>query len=474
MPVEVLAGLMRDRPEPVAAGLAGRTELPVAVQRWLAGHESYRVRQAVGNRVGLDAEIRDRLARDPDWRVRLAVLCRREQHPALSAEALTRLLPVLLDDLPADRFITDGELFEELFTADWSRVPVTARHPDPRIRRFAAPYAWRDDLRFLSSDPDPGVAAAATASIAEHERVMEPADLPDHHCHAFWDVLHRPLSPALAARVAAGDDVEAVRTIAANPTVTPGIVDALSRHADPEVRSGVAARADLTAAQVTAVVADPSPAVRAVAATRADLTPEQIAALAADPDEAVRDAVAGHAYLSGEERAILAGAAELSRERALRWAGAPNPRLRCRAAQHPGLPSGTVAVLTADPDATVRRALALHHPEAPGALLLRCYVEDSRHSGLLARPRFPRSGLSRFATHPDPHVRRLAARDVDADPELLTSLLTDPHRCVRVDAARSPRLPADRITALLDDPDLAVLAAANPSLDWRPVIAAFR
>nr|BFE59287.1 hypothetical protein GCM10020063_038130 [Dactylosporangium thailandense] len=64
--------------------------------------------------------------------------------------------------------MTTGELFEELFLADHNRVMVAARHPDPRVRHFAAPYAGRDDLRFMLCDPEPEVAAAS--AIAERER----------------------------------------------------------------------------------------------------------------------------------------------------------------------------------------------------------------------------------------------------------------------------------------------------------------
>ncbi|MER7274862.1 hypothetical protein ABT369_10425 [Dactylosporangium sp. NPDC000244] len=65
---------------------------------------------------------------------------------------------------PADLPMTTGELFEELFFADHNRVMVAARHPDPRVRHFAAPDAWRDDLRFMLCDPEPAIAADAAAN----------------------------------------------------------------------------------------------------------------------------------------------------------------------------------------------------------------------------------------------------------------------------------------------------------------------
>lgn len=471
MPVDVLVRLLHDRPEPVAAGLGARAALPVTVQERMAGHELWRVRCAVAGYERLEPMIRDMLLGDPDWRVRTWVFTRRKQQPP--DEALFRLMADLVDP-PDDVPFTTGELFEELFLADWRRVFVAARHPDPRVRRFAVAYGWRDDLRFLLSDPDPQVAVAAAASRAEHERLMKPADLPDRHCHAFWWVLQRPLSPVLAEQVAASGDIAAIQFVASNPTLPPTVVEILSHHPEAQVRAAIAGRADLTAERVTTLATDPDPAVRAVVATRAGLTGEQVAALAADPDDAVRMAFATHAYVSDDDRAILDGNADLDPDQAVRWARSENPRLRRRAAQRPDLPAELVHVLAVDPDARVRADLALHHPGAPGALLLSCYLENRNRTELLTRPQFPRGGLSRFANHADPHVRLLATRDPDADPALVGHLTTDPDPCVRKVAARCPRLPADRLTALLTHPELAADAAANPSLDWKSVIEALR
>jgi hypothetical protein len=473
VPVDVLVRLLHDWPEPVAAGLQAHAALPVTLQERMADHEVWRVRCAVAGYERLDPVIRDMLLSDPDWRVRTWVFARRKQQPPLPDEALLRLMADLVD-LPDDVPFTTGELFEELFFADWSRVFVAARHPDPRVRRFTAAHRWRDDLQFLLSDPDPQVAAAAAASRAEHERLMEPADLPDRHCHAFWWVLQRPLSQALAEQVAASGEIAAVQLVAGNPTLPPSVVEILSHHPDAQVRAAIAGRADLTAERVAALITDPDPAVRALVATRAGLTGEQVAALAADPDDAVRVAVATHAYVSDDDQAILDGNADLDPDQAVRWARSENPRLRRRAAQRPELPAKLVHVLAVDPDMQVRANLALHHPGAPGALLLSCYLDNRNRTELLTLPQFPQAGLSRFADHADPHVRLLAARDPNADPALISHLTTDPDPCVRKMAARCPRLPADRLTALLNHPELAADAAANPSLDWKSVIEALR
>ncbi|MCO8271549.1 hypothetical protein M1L60_13195 [Actinoplanes sp. TRM 88003] len=424
-------------PEPVARGLAARASLPVEVQERMAAHESRQVRSALARHVGLAPALRGRLLTDPDWRVRVSVFSTR--HP-LPAELLIPLMTDLLD--PADDVLhTSNELFAELFFADWKRVAVAARHPDPRVRRAAVPNLRRDDLPAMLDDPDPEVASAAAATIAEHERIMQPADLPEHHCHAFWHVLERPLSPALAEQVATSDDVDAVRTIARNPTLSPALVESLSHHPAAEVRVVIAGRAGLTA--------------------------DQVAALEADPDDAVRQAVANHAYVSQAEQAILDGQADLEPELASLWARSANPRLRRRAAQRADLRPEVVERLAADPDAEVRATLALNSSGASGELLLGCFLEGWHRTQLLARPQFPRAGLARFADHPDPRVRDLVAHDPAADPAVIDLLTTDPDVFVRRTMARCPRLPGDRLVTLLDDAELAADAAANPSLNWR-------
>jgi hypothetical protein len=143
-----------------------------------------------------------------------------------------------------------------------------------------------------------------------------------------------------------------------------------------------------------------------------------------------------------------------------------NPLLRRQAACDPRLPEDLAVVLADDSDEGVRVLLALHHPAAPGALLLRVYLE---HDGcvrrrLLERPQFPTVGLGRFASHPDPAVRRLVARDPHADPATVERMLTDPDETVRKAITGNPNLPQSRIIALLKHPELNTAAAANPAL----------
>ena len=108
-----------------------------------------------------------------------------------------------------------NELWGELLDAGHHNVRpyrIAAAHADPRVRRHAAGAAYRlggADRAAPLADPEPGVRAAAAAAIAEHERIQQPAHLPDHHCHGYWDVLQRPLSRALVDQVVASGDVAA-------------------------------------------------------------------------------------------------------------------------------------------------------------------------------------------------------------------------------------------------------------------------
>ncbi|MET7397411.1 hypothetical protein ABZS66_28385 [Dactylosporangium sp. NPDC005572] len=445
---EVLRRLLRTHPDAACEGLRDRADLPRPVQEAMAAHPAPAVRMALARHPLADPDLRARLLDDPDWRVRIRAFGRRGQRPLPDA-AVTRVLTELPRWAPATRATAD-ELLAEFFEANaYSGQPLrlAAAHPDPWVRRYAAGFAGRrDELRTLLGDPDPSVREAAAHAVAEDARVMQPADLPAQHCHAFWMVLHRPLSPALVAQLLAGDDIEALTVLAASPSLSPQDVERLVRHPAPEVRRTTAGREDLTGAQVRLLAADPDISVRTAVSVHPDLTEEERARIEIDP---------GPPGGGG-------GVPELAD--ALRWAGSVNPLLRRRAARRPDLPAQLVAALAGDEDPGVRLNLARHHPAAPPALLLRCFLEYHGRDTLPGLPGFPRAGLARFAGHPDPAVRRLVALDLDADPRTVDRLTTDPDAGVRRAMASCPRLPVARIEALLTDPDLAGDAAANPSL----------
>ncbi|QLQ40528.2 hypothetical protein [Micromonospora robiginosa] len=432
-------------------------------------HPSPRIRGALATHPQVDSRARAKLLADPVWRVRMRAFGRPGQEP-LPDDVLVRLLTAL-DAPPSDMPFSREELIGELFEAtryDRRLFRLAAAHPRPGVRRFAAGSFNRLDERSLQAlleDEVPDVRAAAVASVAHRQRVMEPADLPDQHCHAFWYVLQRPLSRALIDQVLASGDTAALGVMGKNPSVPPDVVEALLRHPDPSVRQGITGRVDLTGDQLVRLATDPAVEVRTAVSTHPGLTEQQRAGIDIDVTTVPGDGHFGSADVRCRWIPYPEEAAQEITD-ALRWAGSTNPLLRRRAARNAELPADIVTVLADDPDLGVRVLLAQHHPAAPPALLLRCYLEYHccGRDRLSELPQFPIEGLARFADNPDPAIRRLVALDPHAATETVDRLSTDPDATVRQAMASSPRLPAPRVTALLNDPGLAEAAAANPAL----------
>ena len=457
-PAGVLLRLLDAAPAAAARGLAVHPGLPLPVQEAMAAHPALAVRGALAERPDVDPAIRLRLLHDPHWRVAVRAFGRPGQ-PPLPDDVLSDLL-LAFEQEPREGLYFVNELWGEVLDAvhyDVRPYRVAAVHADPRVRRHAAQVAYRLDEAHraaLLADPVPEVRAAAAAAIAEDERVMQPADLPGHHCHGYWAVLQRPLSRALIDRVLASGDVAALYYLGPNPSTPPDVVAALLDHPEAEVRQRLAARDDLTGAQLLRLAADPVTAVRTAVSVHPGLTEEQRARIAIDPAgvDGDDDWTARH---PGRRVPPLA--------QALRWAGSVNPLLRRRAAAHPHLPPD---LLAGDPDLGVRVLVARNNPQAPPELLLRSYLEyhGRGRERLRDRPGFPVAGLATFAGDPDPAVRLLATLDPQAPGEVVARLCADPDPGVRQAAAACPRLPVPRIVALLGDPELAGWAAANPAL----------
>ncbi|MEV7988346.1 hypothetical protein [Micromonospora sp. NPDC085948] len=468
-PIDVLLRLVEMWPEQACEGLRRRRELLPPVRDAMLRHPSPTIRGALASHPQVDPLARAHLLADPAWRVRLRAFGRPGQAP-LPDDVLVRLLTGL-DDPPSDVPFSREELIDELFGAmgyDRRLIRLAAVHPRPGVRRYVAGSAiWLDERsrRALLEDEAPEVRAVAVASDARRHQVMEPADLPDQHCHAFWYVLQRPLSPALVDQVLASGDAAALRVMAENPSVPPDVVETLLRHPDPSVRQGLAGRVDLSGDQLVRLSTDPTVEVRTAVSTHPGLSEPQRASIDIDVTTVPDDGHFGSADVRCREIPYTDGAAPELTD-ALRWARSVNPLLRRRAARNSELPPDLVDILAEDPDLGVRVLLAQHHLAAPPALLLRCFLEYHccGRDRLSELPQFPTNGLARFSDDPDPTVRRLVALDPHANPEVVDRLSTDPSASVRQAMASSPRLPAPRIVALLDDPELAEAAAANPAL----------
>ncbi|MFG2011648.1 hypothetical protein ACGFNF_21535 [Micromonospora sp. NPDC048868] len=472
-PADVLLRLLDDHAEAVPAAFRRRADLPPAVVAGAMRHPSARVRGALAANPHIDPALRLGLLDDPERRV--VEFVRADPDLALPDRAFTPSLDRLVEQFRRG-IMTPAELRGEVIELAWRdrrAVRVVATHPEPLVRAAAVGLlggpdeASRDELRqALLHDDVPEVRAATAHFYAERERAQEPADLPANG-YAYRGLLSElPLSPALIEYVLAAEDGrEGVDAMATNPALPPEVVEALFDHPSADVRRSLAGRDDLTGAQLARLAADPDASVRTAASVHPALTEEERAAIDIDVTTAPFDP---RIDLCWHVRGTVSREPLPPPAESVRLATSVNPLLRRRAAADPRLPAGFVTALSDDADPGVRALVAHHHPAAPPELLLRVFREQGNRrcdrGGLQALPNFPTAGLARFADDQDPAVRRLVARDPEADPALVDRLTRDPDAAVRQAMAACPRLPVDRIVDLLDDVELAGSTARNPAL----------
>ncbi|WP_240802818.1 hypothetical protein [Streptomyces sp. A0642] len=454
-PVDVLLRLLAGDSAAVRMVLCRDRVLPGPVVDAVVAHPDRYTRSFFARNPYADPEQRARLVDDPEWLVRA--------HLAHEPRADDVCMPRPLPDRTVVRIIetygdeSPGELGRQVSTG---LRRTMATHPSAKVRR-AGINAWDSlapDVRAaLLADPDAGVRDAAAAARGRHERLRDPdavrEDLPGHVCHARTHLL---LYGALAPDVVAAALPHNPWLLAGNDSTPPETVALLAAHPDPEVRIHVAQRPGLGPAERRALAVDPDPQVRLALSVHPALSEAERAAI----DYAVEQEESYH-HAPVYDPAFLPGPEETRR-----LALSAHPLLRRRAAALPHLPAGLVARLADDTDLGVRVLLGQNHPDAPAALLLRCFLEYTGITRwhLTGHRNFPRAGLARFAGDEDPGVRRLALLDPGLPPGTADRLTRDADPQVRADAARHPRLPQPRLAALLDDPALAPRAAANPAL----------
>ncbi|MEU4712900.1 hypothetical protein AB0F73_04445 [Micromonospora purpureochromogenes] len=472
-PFDVLLRLLDDHAEAVPAAFRRRADLPPAVVAAAMRHPLARVRGALAANRHIDPALRLRLLDDAERRV--FELVREDPDLALPDRAFMPHLNWLVEQFRRD-LMPPAELHGEVIEVavrDRRAVRVVATHPEPLVRVIAVELLGRLDetsrkelRQALLHDDVPEVRAATAHFYAERERVQEPADLPVNG-YAYRGLLSNlRLSPALIEHVlAAVDGREGADAMATNPTLPPEVVEALFNHSSADVRRSLAQREDLTGSQLARLAADPDASVRTAVSVHPALTEQEREEIDIDVTTAPRNPWID---LCWHVRGRLLPEPLPPLAESVRLATSVNPLLRQRAAVDPRLPAEVVTALSDDLDPGVRALLAHHHPAAPPELLLRVFLEyEYRRCGrgrLLALPNFPTVALARFADDQDPAVRRLVARDPQADPALVDRLTHDPDTAVRRAMAACPQLPVDRIVDLLDDAELAEPAARNPAL----------
>jgi hypothetical protein len=175
-------------------------------------------------------------------------------------------------------------------------------------------------------------------------------------------------------------------------------------------------------------------------------------------------------------------------------ASSPNLWIRRSVARATQLPPDVVERLAHDEDRVVRLFLAESCDDAPADMLLEVWTWWSGSFSFPGRPRnhpnFPRNGLLRFVSDPEPQlrllaiddpqstrdlverfshdpdhrVRKAAAADLRLSPKAAARLVDDANQGVRVTAQQNPALPLELLVGLLLDEGRAGVAASNPAI----------
>ncbi|MGW6984237.1 hypothetical protein ACWGE1_33140 [Streptomyces sp. NPDC054932] len=413
--------------------LACNPDLPLDVKRELARSDDDSVRAAVASRdVSLPRDLFAAFVADPAAQVRKAVA----GHGRVPADLRARL----------------------------------AADPDPVVRAELAQWwtdAPENVRRTLLTDSEPTVRAAACAVY--FRKLPHPVPPADLHPGLLADpvtragvVPHIDLDPQTARRLAADEDPDVRGALAGHPGLAADLVELLGRDENPLVRAEVFTRRD-TPEGLRAVIhaglqagseragadlieadeqdffcslammdlnmrilpwvrEDPlahadSPYVvfRRSAASAGDaLPPAAVSRLFEDEDGKVRTAMAAAVSVLDPETAERlerrhtpsrkfpgrpADHAVFPPGTMRRFATDPDPRMRALALKDPALPAELVERLAGDEDAAGRRAAAAH-PNLPVPALLKLLGdEDGRAAGAAARsPRLPHASMEAILT----------------------------------------------------------------------------
>ncbi|MEU4097282.1 hypothetical protein [Streptomyces sp. NPDC026673] len=268
-----------------------------------------------------------------------------------------------------------------------------------------------------------------------------------------------------------------------------GVVDAAVVHRSRQVRAGAAEAGRLSAAQWDRLIAaSPEPDLREqltelaeerLAARRLSrggrgvgraphpdavppTTPEELAVMVSEvPDIDPEDMTTGLWWV---------GALHADPDAMRRLARSPKLLVRRSVARAPRLPADVVELLARDEDRVVRLFLAESCDDAPPEMLLEVAGWWDGSFSFPGRPRnhpnFPREGLLRFATDPNPRLRALALDDPASTGALAERFGHDPHEIVRRAAAEDRRLAPEAVVRLAADADMGVRWRAwlNPAM----------
>ncbi|MFA5205450.1 MAG: hypothetical protein WC708_13725 [Lentisphaeria bacterium] len=386
------------------------------------------------------------------------------RHPRTPQEAMQRLLgegDAGTQALLAGSARLAPEVAEKLLASPWPEARVRlaanpglapafqarlAEDPLPLVRGALARRGRLDAgaLALLLHDDDLLVRAAAVTGVAADDAaLLEWADTDDFYTQLFLLVRDELPAKVLESLCLSANPAIQELALARRGKLSPDEAQGLSEHAAPAVRCLVAAKPELPAVIQERLAADAEPAVRR--------------ALAANPG--LGEAAAWTLLDSGGREAWLELAANpaLSEEQLLELCdhAMADAELAKRLAARPGLTGEQLALLLTSGGETLAYHLATHgtaFPELDGAT------------------------AERWAAHPVPLVRALAAGAAALPRQILAKLSIDPFPAVRRALAANPALP-ERMAGFLStdaDPETAALArqrlVAAPPPEPAPVV----
>ncbi|MEU9608090.1 hypothetical protein [Streptomyces sp. NPDC048057] len=402
------------------------------------------------------------------------LLCGLAANPALTPEAVDRLIGVADDDIAA-ALAGRADLSRTQAAALAARVGsgavrlayegrLTAADIDPRAQPAAAlalldhglgPEGW---ARLFAADPDPerreklaacpGLPADVVATLATDRDVRVVAEL------ASW------AGPDTAVALADHPHVEVRRAVATNEQTPPAVLAALLTG------DGLRAPRRCRACDRQEPHRPQLSLLDCVDSHESAVDGVRVAALcnAATPTEAVVAFASRGEHPSTALRRALAERPDLPAQAYGRLASDPVPGVRGDLAENPAIDDAVIRTLARDPDPEVRRRLA-HHPRVPLDVLMDLARTSRIGSTLLPRIATATAAeVDELAGASDPVVRMLVAQRGDLPPVVRDQLVGDADAKVAKSIAAHPGLSERQLRALVDRHGVRVLArvAANP------------
>jgi hypothetical protein len=241
------------------------------------------------------------------------------------------------------------------------------------------------------------------------------------------------------------DDWRVRGALARNPALPAHWLEQLAQDGDREVRQWVAANPQTPCSILERLACDEYEEVRQAAADNPS-APKRVLALferAQAQDVALTaEELERMARLGEWARRLAAAHPNAAQETLERCKGDPDWHTRLAVARNPKTPPAALAAMAGDADLEVRQAVAvhLHTPLESLEGLARDEQPDVR-AQVAQNPRTPRHLLRQLAQDEHWRVRQAVAANLSSPPEVLVQLAQDPDRDVRQAVADNPQVP---------------------------------